>query len=141
MNKNVFLKKAETLTMEKLMNLASQMMRAEELVRDFQNSYTSLKQSGPLLQGYLQQKAELARLGREVDETIRTHEVQCHYCGEIHELGSVALVRTVPMIALRCPYPQSVDYLHLNTAEMRSLERILRYVQGETKNIFDTKLP
>jgi len=136
-----FLKVAEQRTVEKLLNLASQMMRVKELLKDLQSSYASLKPSDELLLEYLLQEAELARLVKEVDETIRDHEIQCHDCGEIHNLHEVALVRTTPAIVLRCPHSPSVEQRPLNTAEMKSLERILRFVRGETKKIFDTKVP
>jgi hypothetical protein len=136
-----FLNAAEQRTVEKLLNLASQMMRVKELLKDLQSSYTSLKPSDELLLEYLLQEAELARLVKEVDETISDHEIQCHDCGEIHNLHEVALVHTTPVIVLRCPHGTSMEQRPLKTAEMKSLERILRFVRGDARKIFNTKVP
>ncbi|MFA5997283.1 MAG: hypothetical protein WC791_02215 [Candidatus Paceibacterota bacterium] len=135
---NVFLKEAEKRTMEKILSLASQMTQTEELLSDCQKTYTSLRSSDELLREYLELKANYARLTREIDEAIQDHEIKCRDCGEKHTLGTVALMKTVPMVVLRCPQPTSIEQHPLNTAEMRSLDRILRFVQGEAKNIFGT---
>lgn len=139
-NDTVFLENKEKETMEKLLDVASRMIRAEEIARSMAKSLTVSGNHDNALREYLLQKAEIARLGRQVDEVIRNHEIQCHDCGEVHKLREVAPLGTPQKILLRCPQTTPY-YAHLGKAEAESLERILRFAQVEVKSVFDTKVP